>query len=269
MVGRARLVGPNGLSRLFQLEMAARIRTKLVAEWLLVAILGLLSSCCAQRQASTPTPSAQVARPTPVMTRLPKPMLVGTLIPDTSIPFRVDFDLASRGVVLGKVVWRQDAGARRLDFLLSAPTLHGGFEIESKFSDKGFPRDGMACNWSAADADRVTANCGVALDAGELANDLISTASLGLADRMLPPRSILDVSAQCYGVEPTALSPGGEVCLEPNGRVPLYYANESGDVLVASDYAMGIETSVFTRDLAAHLPSVPTVVTKETLEIPR
>jgi hypothetical protein len=156
-----------------------------------------------------------------------------------------------------------------LDVSLLAPEPHGGFEIESNFSADGVPREGAACNWTAGSASLLRVDCGVQLDAGDVAGDLLATVSLGVFNRRLPSRSILGVATQCLSVSRTIFSPGGEVCVEPTERIPLYYANESGAVLEASNYADNFEASAFSVDLVARMSASATfAASRSDLELP-
>lgn len=244
-------------------------RTSASRTLVLFGLLVVAGVSCSRQQGNRTQPT-EGAGPTSVSTMLASPVVIGALLPGTSIPFRVDFDLISGGARQGTVAWRQSLGARRLDFSVLAPEPHGGFEIESNFSDKGVPRDGVACNWVMRDASLVNVNCGVALDAGGLASDLISTASIGFADRQLPPRSVLGINARCLGINSTALGLSGEICLEPDRQIPLYYANGSGDVLIATSFALDTESSAFASDLVTRTPILSGgLVSRDALELPQ
>lgn len=229
---------------------------------LIMVMLVAANMACRTGRDHAGTPTAGVATPSG-----PEP--VNKLIPEAHVPFRVDFDLTSDGVAQGTVVWRQAAGARRLDYSLSAPEPHGGFEIVTKFSEKAFPVDYSACNWVARDASVLTIDCGVSLDVGGIADNLRSAIVLGVSDRALPARPVLGISTQCIGLKHTLVGNGGEICLDPTRHIPLYYANDSGEELVASTYNVNAEESAFSADLVTRLAASRVAAEpSSTLELP-
>lgn len=194
---------------------------------------------------------------------------VNKLIPTTNVPFRVEFEMTSKGAASGTVIWRQSLGARRLDFSLSAPTLRGGFAIDTKFRD-GFLGSEFYCDWVPRDADLLSVDCTPdPHDAPSVKHEFLPTISYGFIDRRLPARSVIGISAQCYGVEKSIASVGGEICVEPNQHIPLYYASELGTVLEASRYTTDAAASTFSPDLVLRVGERgPAVLSRRDLEVP-
>ena len=195
---------------------------------------------------------------------------VNKLIPGPNVPFRVEFEMTSEGTASGTVIWRQSLGARRLDFFLAAPTPRGAFAIDTKFRDGRFVGEEFYCNWIPRDADRLSVDCTPdPHDAPSVKRELLPTISYGFIDRRLPVRSVIGISAECYAVEASITSVGGEICVEPTRHIPLYYASESGTVLEASRYATDAGASTFSSDLVLRVGAMsPTVLSRSDLELP-
>ena len=192
------------------------------------------------------------------------------LIPGTNVPFRVEFDMTSKGTAAGTVIWRQSLGARRLDFFLLAPTPRGGFAIDAKFHDGNFPGKRFFCNWIPRDADLLSVDCTPdTRDEPAVKHELLPTISYGVIDHRLPARSVIGISAQCYGVETSIASVGGEICVEPTQHIPLYYASELGTVLEASQYTTDAAAATFSPDLVLRVGERgPAILSREALELP-
>ena len=196
--------------------------------------------------------------------------LVSKLIPNPSVPFRVEFNMTSQSASQGTVVWRQSIGARRIDFWVSGPTAHGGFEIDTEFDDKNFPGSLFYCDWVPGDGDLLSVDCLADPHGGlPVKHELLPTISYGSIDRRLSARSVIGISAQCYGIEESITSVGGEICVEPIQHIPLYYASESGTVLEASRYVTDTESSTFSPDLVMRVGGMsPTQLSRSNLELP-
>ncbi len=195
---------------------------------------------------------------------------VNKLLPATNISFRVEFNMTSNDAASGTVVWRQSLGARRIDFWVSGPTSRGGFGIDTEFDAGNFPGSLFYCDWVPRDADLVSVDCLADPHGGPpVKHEFLPTISYGFIDRRLPARSVIGVSAQCYGVEKGITSVGGEICVEPTRHIPLYYASESGTVLEASRYATDAGASTFSSDLVLRVGGMsPTVLSRSDLELP-
>jgi len=232
----------------------------------------LLASNGACRQGRDHTPDAATPAMPLTPTSAPSDVRqVNKLIPGANVPFRVEFEMTSKGAAAGTVIWRQSLGARRLDFFLLAPTPRGGVAIAIKFHDGNFPGADFYCNWIPRDADLLSVDCTPdPHDAPAVSRELLPTIYYGLIDRRLPDRSVIGISAQCYAVEKSLAPVDGEICVEPTRHIPLYYASDSGTVLEASRYTTDAGAATFSSDLVLRLGAMsPTVLSSRSgLELP-